>query len=93
MQLPGEFSPFIEKKVVFCLVVGGVTHPPLLVVRPLKKPLFFMCVFPNYVMFFFFLSICEIILFSAFSIYRMVNFILIIYISFTSESEKNNPIV
>ena len=32
MQLPGEFSPFIEKKVVFCLVV-----------RPLKKPLF-LCV-------------------------------------------------
>ena len=25
MQLPGEFSPFIEKKVVFCLVVRGVT--------------------------------------------------------------------
>ena len=47
LQLPGEFSPFIEKKVVFCLVVGGVTPPPLLVVRPLKKPLFFMCVFPN----------------------------------------------
>ena len=32
MQLPGEFSPFIEKKVVFCLVV-----------RPLKKTLF-LCV-------------------------------------------------
>ena len=36
MQLPGEFSPFIERKVVFCLVV-----------RPLKKTLFFMCVFPK----------------------------------------------
>ena len=48
MQLPGEFSPFIEKKVVFCLVVGGGLPPsPLLVVRPLKKPPFFMCVFPN----------------------------------------------
>ena len=30
MQLPDEFSPFIEKKVVFCLVVRGVTPlPPL----------------------------------------------------------------
>ena len=28
MQLPGEFSSFIEKKVVFCLVVGGVTPLP-----------------------------------------------------------------
>ena len=46
MQLPGEFSPFIEKKVVFCLVVGGVTPPPLLVVRPLKKPLFFYVCLP-----------------------------------------------
>ena len=27
MQLPGEFSPFIKKKVFFCLVVGGVTPP------------------------------------------------------------------
>ena len=43
MQLPGEFSPFIEKKVVFCLVVGGVTPPTPLVVRPLKKKLF-LCV-------------------------------------------------
>ena len=33
MQLPGEFSPFIEKKVVFCLVVGGGL-PPL---PPQKK--------------------------------------------------------
>ena len=44
MQLPGEFSPFIEKKVVFCLVVGGVT--PLLVVRPLKKKHFFYVCLP-----------------------------------------------
>ena len=30
MQLPSEFSPFIEKKVVFSLVDGGVTPlPPL----------------------------------------------------------------
>ena len=43
MQLPGEFSPIIEKKVVFCLVVGGVTPPSLLVVRPLKKATF-LCV-------------------------------------------------
>ena len=44
-QLPGEFSPFIEKKVVFCVVVGGgglPLHTPL-VVRPLKKTLF-LCV-------------------------------------------------
>ena len=47
MQLPGEFTPFIEKNVVFCLVVGGVTPPPTpLVVRPIKKNTFFMCVFP-----------------------------------------------
>ena len=44
MQLPGEFSPFIEKRVFFCLVVGGVTPPPtLLVVRPLKKTFFYVC--------------------------------------------------
>ena len=47
MQLPGEFSPFIEKKLFFCLVVGGGTPPPPLVVRTLKKNTFFMCVFPN----------------------------------------------
>ena len=41
MQLPGEFFPFIEKQVVFCLVVGGVTPLPILVVRPLKKNTFF----------------------------------------------------
>ena len=46
MQLPGEFFPFIEKKVVFCLVVGGVTPPPLSGPTT-KKTTFFMCVFPN----------------------------------------------
>ena len=36
MQLPGKFSPIIDKKVVFCLVVGGGGTPsPLLLVRPL----------------------------------------------------------
>ena len=44
MHLPGEFSPFIEKKVFFCLVVGGLPPTPtLLVVRPLKNH-FFLCV-------------------------------------------------
>ena len=47
MQLPGEFSPLI-KKVIFCLVVGGLTPPPPpptpLVVQPLKKNTFFLCV-------------------------------------------------
>jgi len=46
MQLPGEFSPFIEKKVVFCLVVGGVTPLPPLSGPTTKKTTFFMCVFP-----------------------------------------------
>ena len=46
MQLPGEFSPFIEKKVVFWLVVGGVTPLPPLSGPTTKKTLFFMCVFP-----------------------------------------------
>ena len=47
MQLPGEFSLFIEGKSGFLLSGrgGGVTLPTPLVVRPLKK-LFFMCVFP-----------------------------------------------
>ena len=40
MQLPGEFSPFIEKKVFFCLVVGGVTPLPPLSGPTTKK----MCV-------------------------------------------------
>ena len=46
MQLPGEFSPFIEKKVVFCLAVGGVTPLPPLSGPTTKKNTFFMCVFP-----------------------------------------------
>ena len=39
---------FIEKRCFFCLVVegGGFTLSTPLVVRPLKKKLFFMCVFP-----------------------------------------------
>ena len=43
MQLPGEFSPFIEKKVVFCLVVGGVTPLPPLRGPTTKKNTFFYC--------------------------------------------------
>ena len=41
MQLLGEFSPFIEKNVVFCLVVGGggVTPP-----YTLSGPTLFLCV-------------------------------------------------
>ena len=46
MQLPGKFSPFIEKKIVFCLVVGGVTPPYTLSGPNTKKNTFFMCVFP-----------------------------------------------
>ena len=48
MQLPGQFFPFIEKKVVFCLVVGGggVTPPYTLSGPTTKKNTFFMCVFP-----------------------------------------------
>ena len=44
MQLPGEFSPFIDKKVVFCLVVGGVTPPAPLSGPTTKKTTFFLCV-------------------------------------------------
>jgi len=44
MQVPGEFSPFIEKKVVFCLVVGVVTSLPPLSGPTTKKTTFFMCV-------------------------------------------------
>ena len=44
MKLPGEFSPFIEKKVVFCLVVGGVTPLPPLSGPTTKKNTFFLCV-------------------------------------------------
>ena len=43
MELPGEFSPFIEKKVVFCLVVGGVT-PPYTLSGSTTKKTFFLCV-------------------------------------------------
>ena len=46
MQLPGEFSIF-RKKVVFCLVVGGVTPLPPLSGPTTKKKTFFMCVFPK----------------------------------------------
>ena len=45
MQLPGEFSPFIEKKVFFFLVVEGVTPPYTLSGPTTKKNTFFMCVF------------------------------------------------
>ena len=41
MQLPGEFSPFIEKKVFFCLVVGGVTPPYTISGPTTKKTTFF----------------------------------------------------
>ena len=44
MQLPGEFSPFVEKKMVFCLVVGGVTPLPPLSGPTTKKTHFFLCV-------------------------------------------------
>ena len=43
LQLPGEFSPFIEKKCFFCLVVGGVTPTYTLSGRTDKKN-FFSCV-------------------------------------------------
>ena len=43
MQLPGEFSPFIEKKVVFCLVVWGV-YPPYTLSGPTTKKILFLCV-------------------------------------------------
>ena len=43
MQLPGEFFPFIEKKVGFCLVVGGVTPPYTLSGPTTKKTLFYVC--------------------------------------------------
>ena len=42
-----RFFPLMIK-VVFCLVVRWVyPFPPLLVVPPLKKTIFFMCVFPE----------------------------------------------
>ena len=45
MQLPSEFSPFIEKKCFFAQWLGGLPlpHPTPLVVRPLKEPLFYVC--------------------------------------------------
>ena len=43
MQLPSEFSPFIEKKVFFCLVVGGVTPPYNLRGPTTKKHFFYVC--------------------------------------------------
>ena len=46
MQLPGEFSPFIEKKVVFCLVAGGVTPPYTLSGPTTKKKHFFYACLP-----------------------------------------------
>ena len=47
MQLPVEFSPFIEKKRFFCLVVVGAT-PPYTLSGPTTKIVFFMCVFPKW---------------------------------------------
>ena len=46
MQLPGEFSIY-RKKWFFAQWSGGLPLPTPLVVRPLKKTLFFMCVFPK----------------------------------------------
>ena len=46
MQLPGEFSPFIEKKVFFLLSGRGITPPHPLSGPTTKKNTFFMCVFP-----------------------------------------------
>ena len=43
MQLPCEFSPFIEKKVVFCLVVGERYPPSPLSGPTTKKTLFYVC--------------------------------------------------
>ena len=46
MQLPGESSPFLEKKCFFALV-RGVTPPHTLSGPTTKKNTFFMCVFPK----------------------------------------------
>ena len=43
MQLPGEFSPFIEKKCFLLSGRGGFTLPTPLMVRPLKKHFFYVC--------------------------------------------------
>jgi len=46
MQLPGEFSPFIEKS-GFLLSGRGGGYPPYPLSGPTtKKNTFFMCVFP-----------------------------------------------
>ena len=50
MQLSGEFSPFIEIKGVFCLVVGGVTPLPPLSGPTTKKTTFFYVCLPLVVM-------------------------------------------
>ena len=47
MQLPGEFSPFIEKKVVFCLVVRPLKKPLFLCVSSLRKKFSFIQIFLN----------------------------------------------
>ena len=48
MQLPGEFSPFIEKKWFFAQWSGGLPPPIYTLSGPTtKKTLFFMCVFPQ----------------------------------------------
>ena len=36
-----------QKKSLFFLVVQGIYPPPILVVRPITKTTFFMCVFPK----------------------------------------------
>ena len=46
MQLPGEFSPFIEKSVFLLSGRGGLPLPTPLVVRPLKKNHFFYVCLP-----------------------------------------------
>ena len=49
MQLPGEFSPFIEKKCFFLSGGGGGFTPPYTLSGPTtKENTFFMCVFPYY---------------------------------------------
>ena len=45
MQLPGEFSPFIEKKVLFLLSGRGGVTPPYTLSGPTtkKKNFFYVC--------------------------------------------------
>ena len=52
MQLSGEFSPLIEKKVFFCLVVGVVTPLSPLSGPTTKKNTFFYVCLPLLVSFF-----------------------------------------